>query len=112
MDAPGHGSLDRVGGSVRRTGDASFVVDLGGNLAEWALDRWSRADEAYWSAVRVFTNPVADLLSPGDGDERPVRGGSWLEPATETAAAIRNFNAPTVEGVGRSVGFRCARAGT
>jgi formylglycine-generating enzyme required for sulfatase activity len=114
----GNGSLDRLGPGQLQNGDNAIVLDLAGNASEWALDEWSRPDEAFWGPIQVFHDPVADFVG-ADGDERSVRGGGWLYAALSTRAAYRlqNFpgcpppadaGAPPCPLIGNA--FRCARA--
>jgi len=75
------------------------LCDFHGNVREWTLDAWadnhlSRPDDG--APLRVAEN-----------DLRPVRGGSWFDPASDQRSARRapegkNFRSP-------SIGFRIAR---
>ena len=107
MAPPGSGPIDRLGNAQLKGGVDAELLDIGGNMAEWALDVWSRPDEAFWGPIKVFHDPVADYVG-ADGDKRTVRGGSWLTAALTTRAAYRLQNAPT--DILRSTGFRCRRA--
>ena len=83
------------------------IVDLGGNLSEWALDQWQGQDGPCWG-TGVFVDP---LCGPGgSGPTRPSRGGNWLTTAFAMRAAWRasvdSTAAPPEQG------FRCARAAT
>lgn len=101
---PGAGSRDRLDPS--REGGPE-IVDLGGNLSEWALDMWSRPSEPFWSTVTPMVDPLS--MTPGvDGDARPVRGGAWPFTPLTTRAAFRRRRAPSV--LEADIGFRCARA--
>jgi formylglycine-generating enzyme required for sulfatase activity len=99
---------DRIDAALLR--GSGTLSDLGGNLSEWALDQWSRPAEAFWATARPMFDPVADVVSTGDGDNRAVRGGNWLDSASATRAGIRLRNAPADRR--RSIGFRCARPAT
>ncbi len=99
---PGTTSRDRVEVGGRA------VVDLGGNVGEWARDRWSRGDEPFWRSLTPMFDPIADLATSADGDRRPVRGGAWNLSPVNCRAANRFQNAPSDRVPG--IGFRCARA--
>ena len=82
-------------------------VDLAGNLSEWARDRWSRQDEAFWSRPGVFRDPLADFPST-DGNEQTVRGGWWYIGPVGLRAAIRQHH--SIGFASDAIGFRCARS--
>jgi formylglycine-generating enzyme len=103
---PGSGTRDRVDPTPENGGDPE-IVDLGGNLSEWALDMWSRASEGFWSSVAPMNDPLANVQG-ADGDRHAARGGSWPYTALTTRAAFRVRRGPD-ERVA-NVGFRCARA--
>jgi formylglycine-generating enzyme required for sulfatase activity len=104
VEVAGSGVRDRLIGS-----DGAVIVDLVGNLSEWTRDQWSEPSEAFWSPTLPMTDPVGSLLSPSDGDRRPLRGGSWLTPSVSARAGFRLQNLPTDHPLG--AGFRCARRG-
>lgn len=81
------------------------VADLGGNLSEWTRDDWALPSDPFWAKVAVYTDPVA--AAGAETEFRPVRGGSWLQPAAATRASFRLRNRP-LDRV-RGVGFRCVR---
>jgi formylglycine-generating enzyme required for sulfatase activity len=73
--------------------------DTAGNVAEWCADSY---DEKYYS-LSIDRDPVG----PPFGQERMIRGGSWLDDASNLRASYRVRDAPTYhDGL---VGFRCAR---
>ena len=78
------------------------VVGLGGGVSEWVLDSARSYASVCWAA--------ASLVSPGCFEERPARfahrGGAWVNGSRDMIVASR-YSA--VDGVGYSVGFRCAR---
>ena len=107
---PGAGRLDAL-----ITADGT-VVDLAGNVSEWARDVWNRDDEACWSLPGVYTDPLCQTPSPADGFDHTVRGGEWLAPPSDLHAASRILEGQTGPGqvidqgdIG--VGFRCVRPG-
>jgi formylglycine-generating enzyme required for sulfatase activity len=100
---PGSGSRDGL-----RLGDTK-IVDLAGNLAEWALDFWNRDREPCWTPTLLF-DPLCGEQSPQDGEGHGVRGGhfaDWL-PA-QLQAAWRRWSSGDDAGLASEVGFRCAR---
>ena len=98
---PGSGVRDRL------TLAGGELVDLAGNLSEWARDRWSRQDEAFWSRPGVFRDPLADFPST-DGNEQTVRGGWWYIGPVGLRAAIRQHH--SIGFASDAIGFRCARS--
>jgi formylglycine-generating enzyme required for sulfatase activity len=103
---PGSGARDRV----RMPGATQDLVDLAGNMGEWARDKWSRQDEAFWSAGGVFRDPVATLDSPADGEDGgtyAARGGDFVSLPIELRASFRGFLNDNQ--ISPTTGFRCAR---
>ncbi|HZS40791.1 MAG TPA: SUMF1/EgtB/PvdO family nonheme iron enzyme, partial [Polyangia bacterium] len=85
---PGSTARDRV----RLPGASQDVVDLAGNMAEWARDKWSRQDEAFWSQGGVFHDPVANVDSPADGGDLgtyATKGGYFQSLPLELRAGFR-----------------------
>lgn len=85
-----------------------IVLDLAGNLHEWAADRWNRDAEACWQPL-IVVDPICDLSSPSDGDGRSIRGGAFNSDAIGTAAALRYRLFNETQAVAADLGFRCAR---
>ena len=101
--AAGAGARDRVdfGGSS--------VVDLGGNLREFARDRYRRSDDAACWGFGVFVDPVCDPDPVETPVARSIRGGSYDDDGTLLRAALRSFVEDERFAVSPLVGFRCAR---
>ncbi|HEY8075880.1 MAG TPA: SUMF1/EgtB/PvdO family nonheme iron enzyme [Labilithrix sp.] len=100
----GRGRLDRLalaGGEI---------VDLAGNVAEWARDDWNRHDEPCWSGAGVLHDPVCHGVSAADGAANAVRGGDWLVPGGELQR-VERASAPTST-LTPEIGFRCVRKAT
>lgn len=102
LAVPGSGGRDRLalpGGEI---------VDLGGNLHEWAADRWNRDEEPCWQPV-LLHDPRCDTPSAIDAAGRSIRGGAHTGDAIGTAAAMRYRLFFETQAVSNDVGFRCAR---
>ncbi len=86
-------------GSVSPAGDGVWgQADLGGNVWEWALDRYTTPHPA----------PCIDCANLFAGSDRVLRGGSCVNDAPLVRAASRGNNAPSLRNF--RVGVRCARA--
>ena len=72
--------------------------DTAGNVAEWCADSY---DESYYSA-----GIDRDPAGPPFGLERMIRGGSWLDDASNLRASYRVRDVPGYHDA--LVGFRCA----
>jgi formylglycine-generating enzyme required for sulfatase activity len=93
----GSGTLDRL------TLPTGTVIDLMGNVGEYARDEWNRLVEPCWSHGGVYVDPLC--TTPSQLDPPPVfalRGGNWI--VSPYRASGRYF--ATAEGP--LVGFRCA----
>ncbi|MEZ4444569.1 MAG: formylglycine-generating enzyme family protein [Polyangiaceae bacterium] len=102
---PGSGLRDRL------TIDGLEVVDLAGNVKEWARDRWNREGESCWPSG-VLRDPFCDTPSELDFNTRSVRGGDWDSDELPMRAAVRTRIQNETSAVSSRVGFRCARAAT
>jgi formylglycine-generating enzyme required for sulfatase activity len=90
------------------------VVDLAGNVAEWARDLWNRQDEPCWGGG-VRHDPVCTSPSAADGLMHMFRGFSWSRSFNHAARrypAYGSLNLPPGPDrvVAPFIGFRCARA--
>lgn len=117
VEPPGAGARDRLelAGGV--------IVDLAGNLSEYALDMFA-PDIAACAASGVAYDPVCTEPTklPAIPEARAVMGGSWVAPATSLASSTtgpslpfeksrRNGPAGGVDAYAMtSTGFRCARS--
>jgi formylglycine-generating enzyme len=75
------------------------ALDLAGNVAEWTADVFLTEPPQAHSVVQP--------RGPADGPLRTVRGGSFLDPAYRTRAAVRSGAEPRLRANER--GFRCAQ---
>lgn len=83
------------------------VVDLAGNLAEWARDRWQRDEESCW-APSLLSDPTCETPSSIDPDARSLRGSAWQEDvALNMQAATRRRLADEMFAVSSTLGLRC-----
>ncbi len=102
-----------VGGTTKRDRIAARggeLVDLGGNLSEWARDRWNQQDEPCWGSG-IFRDPFCDAESPSLPGARSMRGGYFSGPAGLMKRARRGRIVNEKRAVAAEVGFRCMRPG-
>jgi formylglycine-generating enzyme required for sulfatase activity len=77
------------------------LADMAGNVFEWVFDRFAGD---YYS-----TSPASNPTGPSTGEERVVRGSSYLTPAEDLGIYLRSSLKPELE---RSdLGFRCVLTG-
>lgn len=105
----GQGLRDRLSSTILRSSGGDEVLDVGGNLAEWARDVWARPTDEFWAPVRMMTDPLNTTPNALEGDRRTVRGGDWTSTANVTRAGIRRRRG--VDERVPHVGFRCMRPG-
>jgi formylglycine-generating enzyme required for sulfatase activity len=74
------------------------VLEMAGNVWEWVADPY---DVKYYQA-----SPSHNPAGPGSGEERVVRGGSWLLGQRRIRAAYRKSHRPDFRD--GTTGFRCA----
>lgn len=104
---PGSGTRDRFIPTANAADPE--LLDLGGNLSEWALDAWSRQSEPFWSPSLPMIDPVASVTSTFDKGHT-IRGGTWPRTVLDTRAAYRAVRKP--KELEATIGFRCARPAT
>jgi formylglycine-generating enzyme required for sulfatase activity len=81
-------------------GDSPYgCADLSGNVWEWVAD--------WYAASYLNQNPRANPKGAFSGQDRVLRGGSWLDSSWYIRATYRNWDPPTVRN--DSLGFRCSR---
>ncbi len=90
------GSLKPVG-SYEAGKSPYEIYDLAGNVWEWVAD-WS--DWHYYQ-----TSPPRNPKGPSSGQDKLVRGGSWVTGPLHLRSAVRLRSVPTNRDV--TVGFRC-----
>ncbi|MEO7839059.1 MAG: SUMF1/EgtB/PvdO family nonheme iron enzyme [Anaerolineales bacterium] len=79
------------------------VYDMAGNVMEWVADWYSPA--YYWNS------PASNPLASGSGEERAIRGGSWMSSDNEVRTASRHWDWNSfgyVPHYTQALGFRCA----
>jgi len=74
------------------------ALDMAGNAWEWVGDWYS---ETYYAS-----SPGSNPLGPISGQERVLRGGSWLDDSILVRSSNRNYGSP--EDACINCGFRCA----
>jgi len=83
--------------------NAIGLHDMTGNAAEWCSD-WH--DERYY-ASSTGPAPVQDPRGPETGEQRVVRGGSWVDAMSFLGVSRRYFDTPATHNA--FIGFRCVR---
>ena len=77
------------------------AYDMAGNVWEWTADWY---DPDYYAKLPAnSSNP----LGPASGEQRVVRGGSWLSDAFNLRSALRYIYKPSLDA--NHIGIRCAR---
>ncbi len=79
---------------------ADGIMDLSGNVWEWAADWY---DPNYYSSQSTWNNPTG----PSSGTTKVVRGGSWDKPLWDNRISTRVSDMPYYQG--NDNGFRVAQ---
>jgi formylglycine-generating enzyme required for sulfatase activity len=88
-------------GSFPAGGTPEAILDLAGNVEEWALDRYASEHNP---TDRV--NPQGPSAAQGGTQQRVTRGGAYTSAASSLRGAFRAAAEPGERSVAR--GFRCA----
>jgi sulfatase modifying factor 1 len=90
--------------------NAFGLHDMEGNVAEWCSD-WH--DERYYTSLARSpassqgAAPALDPRGPPMGEQRAVRGGSWVDDTSFLRVSRRYFDTPATHN--GFIGFRCVR---
>jgi formylglycine-generating enzyme required for sulfatase activity len=98
-EKPGWGQRDQL---ALPTGT---IVDVTGNMGEWARDWYQTQAEPCWSPPGVLYDPFCNTPSPTAGKQQVSRGGNWSEGGIEMEASARVVT--TLGDVTPQYGFRC-----
>lgn len=88
---------------------AGEIVDLAGNLREYAQDGYRPGTDPCWGEG-LLVDPLCDPDPTAPSVARTVRGGSYGDEGTLLRAAIRTFVEEERFAVSALIGFRCARS--
>lgn len=83
------------------------ILDLTGNLAEWARDLYQTQGEPCWSQPGILMDPVCTTASPSLGAAATARGGAWNAGGTLLEASGRNML--QLQQLTTDLGFRCMK---
>jgi formylglycine-generating enzyme required for sulfatase activity len=86
------------------------VVDLVGNLEEWARDFYQTQDDECWAPQGVVPDPFCATPSKALGPLGVVKGGGWSLGGSQLEAPRRESDAPNI--VSPDIGFRCVVRGS
>jgi sulfatase modifying factor 1 len=82
-------------GTAAKGGGLWGQLDLAGSVWEWSLDGFT-----------PYVDPCADCAYVDPGTDKVLRGGNFIDPATDLLNTYRNHASP---GSTYFLGFRCAR---
>jgi sulfatase modifying factor 1 len=105
------GGPERPGTGLRDvlTLPGGTIVDLVGNLEEWARDLYQAQTDECWAPEGVLADPYCGTPSKALGPLHVVRGGGWSVGGTLLEASKRESDAVNI--VSPVVGFRCVVPG-
>lgn len=104
VQAAGAGARDRI---ALNDGE---IVDIAGNVSEWARDDWDPEDGDCWGRG-LFIDPICS--KPGEDPElasRSYRGGHYGDVVNGLRSAVRGYVTNAEYAVAPQVGVRCGRS--
>jgi formylglycine-generating enzyme required for sulfatase activity len=85
------------------TPSGGVVLDLAGNVSEYARDVWQPDYGSCWRDPGVYEDPVCEDI----GQQHRAAGGDWLSPSTMMRAAARVPVSLACSELAPNTGFRC-----
>ncbi|MEZ4232499.1 MAG: formylglycine-generating enzyme family protein [Polyangiaceae bacterium] len=102
VQAAGKGRRDRL---LLRDAE---LVDIAGNVSEWAKDDWDPETGACWGRG-LSVNPLCVKSSQPEQASHSYRGGHFGDVASGLRSAVRGFITNEIYAVAPQIGVRCAR---
>ncbi len=87
------------------------LVDINGNVGEWAGDLFNTWSESCWSRAGIYRDPSCEVVSPSLGRAHAARSGGWVAQPASLMATSRSAYPTNLPVVAIDLGLRCARYG-
>ncbi len=106
-----------LGGGVQPAGtgerdrlslNGSDVLDIAGNVSEWARDDWDPENGACWG-TGLFVDPSCSKDDDPELASHSYRGGHYGDVANGLRSAVRGYVTNEIYAVAPQVGVRCSR---